>query len=891
MHITKQVKKLALIDASSYIFRAYYAVKGLATSKGFPTGAIFGFHNMLRKVIDEIAPDYLAVAYDVGGPTFRHEIYPEYKANRKETPEDLVPQLPKIKEMVSAYNIYGVECSGFEADDIIGTIVEKLKEDVEVVIVTGDKDFAQLVDKNVTLLDTMKDTVTDLNEVRQKYGKTGRRLLEVFGLSGDTSDNIPGVPGIGMKTAVELIKKYGSIDNIMEKIDDFKGKRRENLENYADTALMSRRLFTIDSNVPIEVSLDEMGMSEPDTDRLKELFTELEFHTLLKGLNEPGTGIDVPYKTIFDRGELEEIVKRASGSEWLSVDLETTSKNPMDADIVGISLSFEEDSSYYIPIAHDYLGAEKQLPRGETLGLLTPLLTDPGVKKIGQNIKYDYIILKRNGIEISPINFDTMVASYIINPSRRAHNLDAISLEYLGHRPISYTDVTGKGKGQLSFNMVRIEEAAPYAAEDSFLVFKLMPVLKERLREHELMSLFDDIEVPLISVLADMEIKGVMVDEGVLKELSLEFARKTGALREKIIEEAGQEFNINSPKQLGHILFEVLGLPVTRRTKTGPSTNSDVLGRLATEHAIAEYILEYRSLTKLISTYVDSLPKLINSKTGRIHTSFNQAITATGRLSSSGPNLQNIPIRTPEGRRIREAFIPGEGCVFVSSDYSQIELRVLAHLSGDPVLKDAFLGDEDIHRSTASLIFQVGSNDVTHEMRRRAKTINFGIIYGISAYGLAKELKIPMSEAQEFIDDYFKKFSGVKTYLEGVMAGALDKGYVTTIMGRKRYLPELKSGDKNTRSNAERMAINTPVQGSAADIIKIAMVNLNRRIDKEGLFTNMLIQVHDELVLEAPEDEVERVIEIVREEMEGVMELSVPLKVDIDTGINWSDAH
>ena len=891
MHITKQVKKLALIDASSYIFRAYYAVKGLATSKGFPTGAIFGFHNMLRKVIDEIAPDYLAVAYDVGGPTFRHEIYPEYKANRKETPEDLVPQLPKIKEMVSAYNIYGVECSGFEADDIIGTIVEKLKEDVEVVIVTGDKDFAQLVDKNVTLLDTMKDTVTDLNEVRQKYGKTGRRLLEVFGLSGDTSDNIPGVPGIGMKTAVELIKKYGSIDNIMEKIDDFKGKRRENLENYADTALMSRRLFTIDSNVPIEVSLDEMGMSEPDTDRLKELFTELEFHTLLKGLNEPGTGIDVPYKTIFDRGELEEIVKRASGSEWLSVDLETTSKNPMDADIVGISLSFEEDSSYYIPIAHDYLGAEKQLPRGETLGLLTPLLTDPGVKKIGQNIKYDYIILKRNGIEISPINFDTMVASYIINPSRRAHNLDAISLEYLGHRPISYTDVTGKGKGQLSFNMVRIEEAAPYAAEDSFLVFRLMPVLKERLREHELMSLFDDIEVPLISVLADMEIKGVMVDEGVLKELSLEFARKTGALREKIIEEAGQEFNINSPKQLGHILFEVLGLPVTRRTKTGPSTNSDVLGRLATEHAIAEYILEYRSLTKLISTYVDSLPKLINSKTGRIHTSFNQAITATGRLSSSGPNLQNIPIRTPEGRRIREAFIPGEGCVFVSSDYSQIELRVLAHLSGDPVLKDAFLGDEDIHRSTASLIFQVGSNDVTHEMRRRAKTINFGIIYGISAYGLAKELKIPMSEAQEFIDDYFKKFSGVKTYLEGVMAGALDKGYVTTIMGRKRYLPELKSGDKNTRSNAERMAINTPVQGSAADIIKIAMVNLNRRIDKEGLFTNMLIQVHDELVLEAPEDEVERVIEIVREEMEGVMELSVPLKVDIDTGINWSDAH
>lgn len=890
----KDRKTFALIDGSSYIYRAFYAIRGLANSKGFPTGAVFGFFNMLKKVINEKKPDYIAVAFDAKGPNFRHEIYPEYKANRPEMPEDLRPQIPKIKELVDAYNVKSFEVSGFEADDIIGTIVSKLSDMVDIVIITGDKDMSQLVSDHTTLLDTMKDKVVDIESVKENYGTSGEGIVEVFGLSGDTTDNIPGIPGIGEKTAVGLIKKYGTIENLIKNIDDFSGKKRENIEKHGELALLSRKLFRIDKDVPIEVSLEEMDIEEPEVERLKELFLELEFTTLLSEMEEPGKGIGIPFETVLDIERLKEIIERAKKLEWLSVDTETTSKNPMEASLVGISLCFDKKSSYYIPLAHRYIGAPRQLGTKEVLSLLSPVLSDPKVKKVGQNIKYDYIVLKKYGIEISPIAFDTMVASYVINPSRRTHNLDTISMGYLGHRTISYKDVAGSGKGQLTFDMVDIDTASRYAAEDSFIVFNLMPILEEKLIELSTDKLFYDIEVPLTVILANMEIRGVKVDEKLLSVLSGEFRSKISDLEKRITDLAGEMFNINSTQQLAKVLFEKMGLPVIKKTKTGYSTDNDVLTTLSSEHPIAADVLEYRSLAKLKSTYVDSLPKLINKNTGRIHTSYNQTVTATGRLSSSGPNLQNIPIRTPEGRRIREAFVPEEGHIFISSDYSQIELRLLAHFSKDPALREAFAGGEDIHQSTASLIFGVEPGDVTPEMRRKAKTINFGIIYGISAHGLSQQLGILHSEAQKFIDSYFEKFSGVKKYFQDVMKKAEADGFVTTIMDRRRYLPELKSTDRNIKSFAQRMAINTPVQGSAADIIKIAMINLSRRLGAEGLKARMILQVHDELVIEAPEDEAERVKQATVEEMEGVkgvMALSVPIDVDVNTGKNWSEVH
>ncbi len=890
----KDRKTLALIDGSSYIYRAFYAIRGLANSKGFPTGAVYGFINMLKKVINDKKPDYIAVAFDAKGPNFRHEIYPEYKANRPEMPEDLRPQIPKIKELVDAYNVKSFEVSGFEADDIIGTVVSKLSDDVDIVIITGDKDMSQLVSDHTTLLDTMKDKVVDIESVKENYGTSGDGIVELFGLSGDTTDNIPGIPGIGEKTAVELIKKYGTIENLIENVDDFSGKKRENIKKHGELALLSRRLFRIDRDVPIEVSLEEMDIKEPEAEKLKKLFLELEFTSLLSEIEGPGKGIDVPFETVLDEKRLKEIIEEAEKTEWLSVDTETTSKNPMEADLVGISLCFDKKSSYYIPLAHRYIGAPKQLDMKEALNLLSPILSDPKVKKVGQNIKYDYIVLKKYGIEISPISFDTMVASYVINPSRKAHNLDAISMGYLGHRTITYKDVAGSGKGQLTFDMVDIDTASRYSAEDSFVVFNLMPILKEKLIELSTDKLFYDVEVPLIKILADMEICGVRVDEKLLAVLSAEFRSKISELEKKITDLAGEIFNINSTQQLAKVLFEKMRIPVIKKTKTGYSTDNDVLTTLSGEYPIAADVLEYRSLAKLKSTYVDSLPKLINKKTGRIHTSYNQTVTATGRLSSSDPNLQNIPIRTSEGRRIREAFIPDEGHIFISSDYSQIELRLLAHFSKDPALIEAFARGEDIHQSTASLIFGVGPNDVTPEMRRKAKTINFGIIYGISAHGLSQQLGIPHAEAQKFIDSYFEKFSGVRKYFDDVMKRAEADGFVTTIMDRRRYLPELKSTDRNIKSFAQRMAINTPVQGSAADIIKIAMINLNRRLVAEGLKARMILQVHDELVIEAPQDEVEKVRQATIEEMEGVkgvMALSVPIDVDVNTGKNWSEVH
>ena len=695
-------KKIALIDGSSYIYRAFYAVRGLANSKGFPTGAAYGFIGMLRKVVDDIRPDYLLVAYDAKGPTFRHELFADYKAHRPEMPDDLKPQIPRIKEIVSAYNIESLEMPGYEADDIIAQIVRELPADVEAIIVTGDKDLGQLVSDRVTLLDTMKDRITDQAAIREKYGTDPAGLAEIFGLAGDSSDNIPGVPGIGEKGAVELIKKYGTIEEVLRHIDDFTGKRRELLERHGDLALLSKRLFILNHPVPVDFDLADARISPPDTQRLKEIFADLEFHTYLRELERPGTGIAVPHETITDDAALSSVISRAQKAAMLAVDLETTSLSPVDAEIVGISLCFSDDAAYYIPLAHRYLGAPKQLDRAKTLSALGPLLTSPGVPKAGQNIKYDYLVMKNYGIDISPVAFDTMVASYVINPSRRTHNLETISLEYLGHRPISYKDVAGKGKGQITFDQVPVEEASRYSAEDAYLTYLLIPILKTKMDELSLGRLFDDIEMPLVIVLADMEMTGVKVDEGALGALSREFTEKLVVLEHTIIEEAGQQFNINSTQQLARILFDKLGLGGLKKTKTGFSTDNDVLTALADAHSIIPHILEYRTLAKLKSTYVDALPRLINGKTGRIHTSYNQTVAATGRLSSSDPNLQNIPIRTPEGRRIRAAFVPRQGCVLVSADYSQIELRLLAHFCKDPALTRTFFDDEDIHASTAA---------------------------------------------------------------------------------------------------------------------------------------------------------------------------------------------
>jgi DNA polymerase-1 len=884
-------KKIALIDGSSYIYRAFYAVRGLANSKGFPTGAVYGFAGMLRKVISDIRPDYVIVAYDAKGKNLRHELYPDYKANRPEMPDDLKPQIAKIKELVAAYNVKSLEVEGFEADDIIAEIARTLPADLDAVIVTGDKDLAQLVTERVTLLDTMKDKVTDIASVRERFGADPQGLAEIYGLAGDSSDNIPGVPGIGEKGAIELIKKYGTIEELLSHVDEIAGKKKELLAQYGDQALLSRRLFILDHAVPVSLTLSEAALGPPDVERLKAIFAELEFSTYLKELERPGAGIAVPYETITDEGKLAEIIGRAERVPVLSVDLETTSLDPINAEIVGVSLCFADDMSYYIPLAHSYLGAPRQLDREKTLRALGPLLTSPDVPKAGQNIKYDYIVMANNGIEIAPVTFDTMVASYVINPSRRTHNLETISLEYLGHRPIAYKDVAGRGKSEITFDKVPVEEAARYSAEDSYLTYLLIPILEKKMGELTLSRLFNEIEVPLIMVLAAMEMTGVRVDRAALSAMSAEFAQKIAGLEKKIISDAGERFNINSTQQLAKVLFDKLGLGPVRKTKTGFSTDSDVLAGLADAHPIVRDILEYRSLAKLKSTYVDALPRLINPRTGRIHTSYNQTVTATGRLSSSDPNLQNIPIRTPEGRRIRAAFVPKDGCVLVSSDYSQIELRLLAHLSGDPALRETFFADEDIHASTAATIFGVDPKDVTPEMRRKAKTINFGIIYGISPHGLARELSIPHGEAKEFIDTYFAKFASVKDYFDAVTARAEHDGYVTTIMDRRRYLPELKSADRNVKSFAQRMALNTPIQGSAADLIKIAMINLFRRIKKEGLSAKMILQVHDELVFEVPKGEEDRLCAIVKEEMEGVMKLDVPLKVDINSGESWAEAH
>ena len=886
------IKRLFLIDGSSYIFRAFYAIRGLSTSKGFPTNAIFGFTSMLLKILKDHRPEAMAVVFDAKGPSFRSGIFREYKANRPPLSDDLSRQIPYIKEIVEAFRIPILEKEGYEADDLIGTVAKRARgEGIDVVIVSGDKDLLQLVDERVTQLDTMRDELYGPKEVEAKLGVKPSSIPDMMGLCGDPIDNIPGVPGIGKKTAQELIRRYGSLEALLERAEEDPGIRKrlkEAIRQNRQQALLSKQLATIDTQVPLEFRWEDFRLAPPDEERLKAIFRELEFHRFLKELFPERTLSEEGYHLVTEKEDLEALVRRLRKAEGFALDLESTSRDPMMAQLVGFAISLSPHEAYYIPVGHDYLGAPPQLPVDEVLTRLKGVLEDEGIKKYGQNIKYDYIILGRYGVKLRGISCDAMVAAYLLDPTRRVYNLESLAQQFLGHQMITYKEVVGKGEG---FQKVELEQAKRYACEDADVTFLLAGELLGRLGQEGLKGLFERVELPLIEVLAEMEMWGVRVDVGQLGEFSKELEGRLWRLEEEIQRMAGVRFNLNSPQQVGKVLFERLGLPVKKRTKTGYSTDVEVLQSLAREYEIARLLLEYRGLAKLKSTYVDALPKMINPETGRIHTSYNQTATATGRLSSSEPNLQNIPIRTEEGRRIREAFIPEEGWVLLGADYSQIELRILAHLSADPTLIEAFRREEDIHTRTACEVFGVGPDEVTPEMRREAKVINFGIIYGMSPYGLSKELGVEPKVAARYIEDYFKRYQGVKAFIEGVISEAKKRGYVTTLFGRRRPLPEINSSNRTARQFAERTAINTPVQGTAADLIKMAMVNIYRRIRKEGLQAKLIIQVHDELILEVKEEEMERAKGMVKEEMEGVSELRVPLKVEISAGKNWGEIH
>jgi DNA polymerase-1 len=883
---------LFLIDGNSYIYRAFYAIKGLSTSGGFPTNAIFGFTNMILKVLREKSPDYFAVVFDSSTPTERHKTYEAYKAHRPAMPDDLRLQIQPIKDIINAFRIPNIEIEGYEADDVLATIAKKAeREGVDVYIITADKDINQILSPKIKTYDTMRDKITDEEEILKRYGVEPSRFPEIMALMGDPSDNIPGVKGIGEKTAINLIKEFGSLENLIKnysKID--KPKLRTAISENIENIKLSLQLSCINTDIPIEISLDELKVKEPRWRKLLGYFREFEMSSLIKLIPEEYVhtgGDETRYITILDRETLQSCIAMIKGE--FAIDTETTSRLPMSAQLVGISLSPSHEYAYYIPVGHSYPGASEQLSKGYVLKELRRILEDPEVKKIGHNIKYDLIILKNEGINIRGFSFDTMLASYLLNPNRANHNLADISMTHLGFKKLTFDDIVGKDKRD--FSEVDIKDATRYSCEDASFSLRLKHILESEIERQGLSRLFYEIEMPLIEVLAEMEIAGVKIDLSLMRTISKELEEELERLKKRIYLLAGEEFNINSPKQLREVLFERLGLRTIKKTKTGFSTDVDVLEELAHEHELPREILEYRTISKLKTTYVDILPKIVNPRTGRLHTSFNQTITATGRLSSSDPNLQNIPVKGQWAKKIRKAFIAERGYLLLSSDYSQIELRILAHLSNERGLIEVFKKDGDIHTRTACELFGVSPADITPEMRRRAKTVNFGIVYGISPYGLSKELGITPQEAKLYINTYFAKHKGVKNYIDTQIKKAFETGYVSTILNRRRAIPELKSPNKNTRQLGERLAINTPVQGSAADIIKISMLNIWRRLKKENLRTKMILQVHDELLFEVPEEEKDEVEALIKEEMESAMDLLVPLKVEIGFGKNWAEIH
>lgn len=891
-------KLLVLVDGSSYLFRAYHALPPLTNSKGEPTGAVYGVLNMLRRLLKDYQPAHIAVVFDPKGKTFRDEIYPQYKANRDAMPEELRIQIKPLFEAIKALGFPLLIIDGVEADDVIGTLaVEAKKKGIKTLISTMDKDLAQLVNEEITLINTMSNHLYDHNAVVNKFGVTPEQIIDYFALMGDAIDNIPGVPKVGPKTAAKWLQQYGTLENLIQHAQDISGKVGENLRAHLQELPLSKTLVTVKLDVPLDITFEDLKLKEPDHQKLYELFSHLEFRGWLEELKKeknvvPQTSA-VNYSVILEKADFESWIKRLSDATQFAFDTETTSLNPLAAELVGLSFSLQSGEAAYVPVAHDYMGAPSQLNRSYVLEQLKPLLLDPTKTIIGQNLKYDMEVLEKYGIEVKAKIYDTLLESYVLNSTSSRHDMGTLALKYLGLATISFEDIAGKGVKQLTFNQIDLDKATQYAAEDADITLrlheKLWPMIEAIPASKKILQ---QIEWPLVHVLTSMEIRGVLIDAQMLNQQSKDLEKRIMKLQTQSHQLAGVEFNLGSPKQLQAILYEKMQLPVLERTPTGqPSTAESVLQGLARNYELPKLILEYRSLSKLKSTYTDSLPLQINSRTGRVHTSYNQTVTSTGRLSSTDPNLQNIPIRTEEGRKIRQAFIAPPGYKIVAADYSQIELRIMAHLSKDPGLTVAFEKGEDVHARTASEIFSVALSEVTSDQRRSAKAINFGLMYGMSGFGLAAQLGIERGMAEKYINIYFARYPKVLEYMEQARSKAAEKGYVETIFGRRLYTPEIRVSNLQRRRAAERAAINAPLQGSAADIIKIAMITINEKIQQKKLDAHMIMQVHDELVFEVNEKIIQSASEIIRECMESAAKLSVKLLVDIGVGNNWDEAH
>ncbi len=887
-------KKLFLIDGNSLLYRSYYAIRHLSTSQGFPTNAIYGFINTLRKIVDQEKPSYLGIVFDTGKPTIRHKVFKEYKAHRKPMPEDLILQVPVLKKVIEAMNIPLFENENYEADDVLGSLALKASEKkIPTVIVSTDKDLLQLVGDCTSVFNPAKEIYLDENRVKDIFGVAPAQVVDVLSLWGDPTDNVPGVPGIGEKTSKLLISQFGTLENLLQHISQVKNPRlREKIEHNLEQLELSRQLVTIEKNLDISFDLDDFAISEPNLAELRALFQELEFTSLLAELVKKPGEAKKDYKPVLDESALRSLVAQVKKAGLVSVDTETDSRFPTQARLVGMSFCTKPDEAFYLPLGHDYPGAPRQIPKETAYAILKEVLQDSKIKKIGQNIKYDHIVLKREGLQVQGIDKDTMVLSYLLEPNWGKHNLEKLALTYLQTSKIPYQDIVGKGKNELTMNAIAVEKVVPYACEDADLAFELSSILWPQIVKKKLDWLYREVELPLIELLAEMEIWGVKIDRRALEKLAVEFARELRRLEKKIYEASGTEFNINSPQQLAHVLFDKVNLTPSRKTRITKrySTSLDILQELAPLHPLAQYALEYRQLAKLKSGYADALPLLINPETGRIHTSYNQTVTSTGRLSSSDPNLQNIPTRGQLGQRFRQAFIPEPGQKLLAADYSQIELRVLAHLSGDPALCETFAKDRDIHEETARRVFGEALPQLKEELRRKAKIINFSIIYGTSAFSLAKELGTSTHEAQNFIDRYYEQHPQVKNFLDRTVHDAQEKGFTETIFGRIRQVPELKQKDKLVQQAGRRIALNAPIQGSAADLMKKAMIDIWGEFRKHRLKTKIILQVHDELLFEAPAEEKRAVEDIVRERMEHVFPLSVPLRVHLGWGDNWAEA-
>lgn len=920
-----------LVDGSSYLFRAFHGLPPLTNSKGQDTGAIYGVVNMLKSLIKQYNPTHMAVIFDAKGKTFRDDIYKEYKANRPPMPEELRSQIEPLHTIIKAMGLPVIVESGVEADDVIGTLAKHATEKgIDTLISTGDKDMAQLVNKHVTLINTMTNQLMDVEGVNTKFGIPPELVIDFLALKGDKVDNIPGVPGVGDKSAQALLNGIGGIDDIYKNLDkiadlSFRGSKSmaAKMEEYEEQARLSYTLATISIDLELDYDVETLMPCQADNEQLRDLFAEYEFKrwhaevsALLAGgdtssatestsaessdstqTSESATSGDIDkskYETVLDEETFNTWLGKLQKAQLIAFDTETTSLNYMDAELVGVSFCIEEGEAAYVPVAHDYPDAPTQLSREFVLDALKPILESSNIIKVGQHIKYDKNVLANYDITLNGIGFDTMLESYVLNSTAQRHDMDSLALAYLGHKTIHFEDIAGKGAKQLTFNQIALEEAGPYAAEDADITLRLHNTIWAKLKEiPELKNLLIDVEVPLACVLSRMEQEGVLIDSQKLSQQSQDLAARIAELEKEVHEEAGEPFNLGSTKQLQHILFEKMSLPIIKKTPKGaPSTSEDVLQELALEYPLPKKIMEYRGLTKLKNTYTDKLPKMINHRTGRVHTSYHQAITATGRLSSTDPNLQNIPIRNEEGRRVRQAFVPRKGNKFVAADYSQIELRIMAHLSGDKGLLDAFAHGKDIHKATASEVFGVPLDEVTTEQRRSAKAINFGLIYGMSAFGLAKQLNIPRNEAQKYMDLYFERYPGVLEYMDSTRESAKEKGYVETVFGRRLYLPDIKASNGARRKGAERAAINAPMQGTAADIIKMAMIKVDDWISKNAADdVTMMMQVHDELVFEIKEDKVDSYVKTINTLMESAATLNVPLVVEAGVGENWDEAH